>query len=56
MQERTIGIIGLGVMGSAASAKLRKDRFEAIGYDVLAAPARRAMRAWRHAVPPGRQR
>jgi 3-hydroxyisobutyrate dehydrogenase-like beta-hydroxyacid dehydrogenase len=35
MQEQTIGIIGLGIMGSAVSDNLLKDGFEVIGYDVL---------------------
>lgn len=35
MQERTIGIIGLGIMGSAVSGNLLQDGFDVIGYDVL---------------------
>lgn len=35
MPEQTIGIIGLGIMGSAVSANLLKAGFDVIGYDVL---------------------
>jgi 3-hydroxyisobutyrate dehydrogenase-like beta-hydroxyacid dehydrogenase len=35
MQERTIGMIGLGIMGSAVSANLLNDGFDVVGYDVL---------------------
>ena len=34
MQERTIGIIGLGIMGSAVSANLLNDGFAVVGYDL----------------------
>jgi 3-hydroxyisobutyrate dehydrogenase-like beta-hydroxyacid dehydrogenase len=37
---KAVGVIGLGIMGSAMSANLVKARFEVFGYDVL--PARRA--------------
>ncbi len=40
MQEHTIGVIGLGIMGSAVSGSLLKDGFEVIGYDVLPEPIR----------------
>jgi 3-hydroxyisobutyrate dehydrogenase-like beta-hydroxyacid dehydrogenase len=36
---KTVGVIGLGIMGSAMSANLVKARFDVCGYDVL--PARR---------------
>ena len=35
MPEPTIGIIGLGIMGSAVSANLLKEGFDVLGYDVL---------------------
>jgi 3-hydroxyisobutyrate dehydrogenase-like beta-hydroxyacid dehydrogenase len=35
MPGQTIGIIGLGIMGSAVSGNLLKDGFDVIGYDVL---------------------
>ena len=35
MQERTIGVIGLGIMGAAVSGNLLKAGFDVIGYDVL---------------------
>lgn len=35
MPEQTIGIIGLGIMGSAVSANLLKAGFDVIGYDIL---------------------
>jgi len=35
MPGQTIGIIGLGIMGSAVSDNLLKDGFDVIGYDVL---------------------
>ncbi|MFC1798486.1 NAD(P)-dependent oxidoreductase [Thermodesulfobacteriota bacterium] len=34
--DRTIGIIGLGIMGTAMSANLIKAGFQVIGYDILA--------------------
>ena len=37
---KAVGVIGLGIMGSAMSANLVKARFDVCGYDVL--PARRA--------------
>src|SRR6266568_627117 len=40
MAERTAGMIGLGIMGSAMSANLIRAGFRVIGYDVL--PRRRA--------------
>jgi 3-hydroxyisobutyrate dehydrogenase-like beta-hydroxyacid dehydrogenase len=36
MAERTVGMIGLGIMGSAMSANLLKAGFEVRGYDVVA--------------------
>jgi NAD binding domain of 6-phosphogluconate dehydrogenase len=35
MPAQTIGVIGLGIMGSAVSANLLKDGFHVIGYDLL---------------------
>jgi 3-hydroxyisobutyrate dehydrogenase-like beta-hydroxyacid dehydrogenase len=35
MPERTIGVIGLGIMGSAVSANLLQGGFDVIGYDTL---------------------
>lgn len=35
MPGQTIGVIGLGIMGSAVSANLLKDGFDVIGHDVL---------------------
>ena len=35
MPEQTIGVIGLGIMGSAVSGNLLKDGFDVLGYDVL---------------------
>jgi 3-hydroxyisobutyrate dehydrogenase-like beta-hydroxyacid dehydrogenase len=39
--DRTVGVIGLGIMGSAMAANLVKSGFRAVGHDV-APPARRA--------------
>ena len=39
MSSKTVGVIGLGIMGSAMSANLVKAGFVVQGYDVL--PARR---------------
>jgi L-threonate 2-dehydrogenase len=35
MPGQTIGLIGLGIMGSAVSANLLQDGFDVVGYDVL---------------------
>lgn len=40
MPERTIGVIGLGIMGSAVSANLLEAGFDVVGYDVLIEPVR----------------
>ena len=40
MEKQRVGVIGLGIMGSAMSANLAKAGFEVQGYDVV--PARRA--------------
>jgi len=42
---RTVGMIGLGIMGSAMAANLMKARYRVIGYDVLAARRRAHARA-----------
>ena len=38
MQKPSVGIVGLGIMGSAIAANLIKAGFRTFGYDVLAAP------------------
>lgn len=40
-----IGLIGLGIMGSAMAANLMRDGYPVIGYDLLAARRRRHVRA-----------
>ncbi|MGH9678928.1 MAG: NAD(P)-dependent oxidoreductase [Candidatus Acidiferrales bacterium] len=35
MESKTVGMVGLGIMGSAMSANLRKAGFKVVGYDVL---------------------
>ena len=40
MPGQTIGVIGLGIMGSAVSPNLLKDGFDVIGYDLLIERAR----------------
>jgi 3-hydroxyisobutyrate dehydrogenase-like beta-hydroxyacid dehydrogenase len=40
---RAIGVIGLGIMGSAMAANLMRARYRVIGYDILE-PRRRALR------------
>src|SRR5439155_22545982 len=40
MKERTVGMIGLGIMGSAMSANLARAGFRVAGFDVV--PRRRA--------------
>ena len=47
---KPVGVIGLGIMGSAMSANLVKAGFEVRGYDVVADAPRRAEEA--RAVPP----
>ncbi len=41
MAARLVGMIGLGVMGSAMAANLLKTGFKVVGYDPLAACRRR---------------
>ena len=54
MQDRTIGVIGLGIMGSAMSANLVKAGFEVLGYDPVAARCRELKRAGGRAARSGR--
>jgi 3-hydroxyisobutyrate dehydrogenase-like beta-hydroxyacid dehydrogenase len=42
---KTVGIIGLGIMGSAFAANLTKARYTVVGYDVVPAKRRRHARA-----------
>lgn len=42
--EKTVGIIGIGIMGSAMMRNLRQDGFAVVGYDI-AEPARDALAA-----------
>jgi 3-hydroxyisobutyrate dehydrogenase-like beta-hydroxyacid dehydrogenase len=42
---KTVGVIGLGIMGSAMSANLVKARWRVQGFDVLAAPRKALKRA-----------
>jgi len=35
MESKAVGMIGLGIMGSAMSANLMKAGFKVVGYDVL---------------------
>lgn len=42
---KAVGVIGLGIMGSAMSANLLKARFRIQGFDVLAAPRKALKRA-----------
>jgi 3-hydroxyisobutyrate dehydrogenase-like beta-hydroxyacid dehydrogenase len=42
---KTVGIIGLGIMGSAMAANLRKARYAVVGYDVVPAKRRSHARA-----------
>jgi putative dehydrogenase len=43
--EKTVGVIGLGIMGSAMSASLLRAGFTVIGYDILEARRREHRRA-----------
>src|SRR5712691_8143659 len=43
MKQQTVGMIGLGIMGSAMSANLARAGFRVAGYDVV--PRRRAEHA-----------
>jgi 3-hydroxyisobutyrate dehydrogenase-like beta-hydroxyacid dehydrogenase len=44
-KRRTVGLIGLGIMGSAMAANLMKAGYAVIGYDVAPAKRRRHVRA-----------
>ena len=48
MSSKTVGVIGLGIMGSAMSANLVKAGFEVQGYDVAPGTPRRAEEGRRH--------
>ena len=43
-KRRTVGVIGLGIVGSAIAANLIKTGFEVLGYDILEPPLRRLHR------------
>jgi L-threonate 2-dehydrogenase len=43
--KKSVGVIGLGIMGSAMAANLMKARFKVIGYDIVPAKRRRHARA-----------
>jgi len=45
MPSRSVGMIGLGIMGSAMSANLMRARYRVVGYDVLEARRRTHRRA-----------
>jgi L-threonate 2-dehydrogenase len=45
MKKRSVGMLGLGIMGSAMAANLMKAGFRVVGYDPLAACRRRHRRA-----------
>jgi len=47
---KTVGIIGLGIMGSAIAANLMKARFKVIGYDIAPVKRRNHTRAGGHAA------
>jgi L-threonate 2-dehydrogenase len=47
---KTVGIVGLGIMGSAIAANLTKARYAVVGYDVVPAKRRRHARAGGHAA------
>lgn len=51
----TVGMIGLGIMGSAMSANLTKAGYRVVGYDVLAARRRAHARAGGVAARSGRE-
>jgi len=51
LESKFIGMIGLGIMGSAMSANLIRARYRVVGYDVLAARRRDHRRAGGHAAP-----
>ncbi len=51
MPAQAVGMIGLGIMGSAMSANLVKAGFAVSGYDPVPAARARLMRArWPHVV------
>src|SRR6187431_2519521 len=43
--KKSVGLIGLGIMGSAMAANLVKGRYAVIGFDVLPEKRRRLVRA-----------
>jgi len=45
MKKRSVGMLGLGIMGSAMAANLMKAGFQVVGYDPVAACRRRHARA-----------
>jgi len=45
MQKRSVGMLGLGIMGSAMAANLMKAGFQVVGYDPVAACRRRHRKA-----------
>jgi L-threonate 2-dehydrogenase len=45
MKKQSVGIMGLGIMGSAMAANLMHAGFPVVGYDPLAAPRRRHRKA-----------
>jgi len=45
MAQQTVGMIGLGIMGSAMSANLLRAGFEVVGYDVAPRPQREHRKA-----------
>ena len=50
MESKAVGMIGLGIMGSAMSANLMRAGFKVVGYDVLPRAARniaRRVETWR---------
>jgi putative dehydrogenase len=51
MPASAVGVIGLGIMGSAMSANLVKAGFSVYGYDMVAACRARLKRAGGHPVP-----
>ena len=54
MPKNTVGMIGLGIMGSAMSANLVKAGFDVLGFDPVSARRRELKRAGGHAAKSGR--
>jgi 3-hydroxyisobutyrate dehydrogenase-like beta-hydroxyacid dehydrogenase len=48
MASRSVGVIGLGIMGSALAASLMRGRYRVVGYDVLETRRRAHRRAGGH--------